>query len=57
MSKKGKNIYLDFAEVNYIIDLIDDNMDTGRYIPPREVYQERELELREKLRILYVKLA
>ena len=57
MSKKGKNIYLDFAEVNYIIDLINDNMDTGRYIPPREVYQERELELREKLRILYVKLA
>ena len=57
MNKKKDNIYLDFAEVNHLIELINNNMDAGRYIPPREVYQERELELREKLRILYVKLA
>ena len=55
--EKKNNVYLDFAEVNHLIKLIDDNMDSGNYIPPKEVYKERELELREKLRKLYVKLA
>ncbi len=54
---KKDNIYLDFAEVNHLMELIDNNMDSGNYIPPKEVYQERELELREKLRILYARLA
>jgi len=52
---KKENIYLDFAEINHIIHLIDDNMDTGNYIPPKKIYKKREKDLREKLRKLYVK--